>query len=51
MSVSQQQVQTVAAACRSRLGDPSGWVAPDQYRRSLALCIIESVQAAGSRYA
>lgn len=51
MSVSQQHVQTVADACRNQLGDPSGWVPPDEYRRSLALCIIESVQAAGSRYA
>lgn len=51
MIVSEQQVQTVAEACRTRLGDPSGWVSPDEYRRSLALCIIESVQAAGSRYA
>ncbi|PTR30172.1 hypothetical protein C8K36_10220 [Rhodococcus sp. OK519] len=51
MSVSEQQVQTVADACRARLGDPSSWVPPDEFRRSLALCIIESVQAAGSRYA
>ncbi|WP_420881386.1 heme peroxidase [Rhodococcus sp. (in: high G+C Gram-positive bacteria)] len=51
MSVSEHQVQAVASACRNQLGDPSGWVPPDEYRRSLALCIIESVQAAGSRYA
>lgn len=48
MSVPEKHVQTVAAACRERLGDPSGWVAPDEYRGSLALCIIESVQAAGT---
>ncbi|MGO4200501.1 heme peroxidase [Rhodococcus sp. TAF43] len=51
MSVSEQQVQTVVQACRDRLGDPAGWVPPDEYRDSLALCIIESVQAAGDRYA
>lgn len=51
MSVPEQHVQTVVAACRERLGDPAGWVSPDEYRRSLALCIIESVQAAGTRLA
>ncbi|WP_430331681.1 heme peroxidase [Rhodococcus sp. ACT016] len=51
MSVSEQQVQTVTRACRERLGDPAGWVPPDEYRNSLALCIIESVQAAGTRFA
>ncbi|MDH6675903.1 hypothetical protein M2284_000091 [Rhodococcus sp. LBL1] len=51
MSVSEQQVQAVTQACRDRLGDPAGWVPPDEYRHSLALCIIESVQAAGTRFA
>lgn len=51
MSVSEQQVQAVTQACRERLGDPAGWVPPDEYRHSLALCIIESVQAAGTRFA
>lgn len=51
MSVSEQQVQAVAQACRERLGDPAGWVSPEEYRHSLALCIIESVQAAGTRFA
>lgn len=48
MSVPEQYVQTVVAACRDRLGDPDGWVPPGQYRGSLAVCIIESVQAAGT---
>ncbi|CAM2801794.1 Heme peroxidase [Prescottella defluvii] len=51
MSVSEQHVQAVVQSCRDRLGDPAGWVPPDEYRDSLALCIIESVQAAGNRYA
>ncbi|WP_137725347.1 heme peroxidase [Prescottella subtropica] len=51
MTVSEQQIRSVVDACRTRLGDPSGWVPPDAYRRSLALCIIESVQAAGTRLA
>ncbi|WP_305094449.1 heme peroxidase [Prescottella sp. R16] len=51
MTVSEQLVRSVVDACRARLGDPSGWLAPDMYRRSLALCIIESVQAAGTRLA
>ncbi|MCL2535658.1 MAG: heme peroxidase [Nocardiaceae bacterium] len=51
MSGSEQQVQAVTRACRERLGDPAGWVPPDDYRHSLALCIIESVQAAGTRFA
>ncbi|QBJ98828.1 heme peroxidase [Rhodococcus sp. ABRD24] len=41
----------VLAACRDRLGDPARWVSPDDYRHSLALCIIESVQAAGTHSA
>lgn len=51
MTVPEKYVQTVVDACRERLGDPAGWVPPDAYRRSLALCIIESVQAAGTRFA
>lgn len=45
MSISNDTVDAVAAACRDRLGDPSAWVAADAYRASLALCIIESVQS------
>ena len=45
MTVSADTVETVVAACRDRLGDPSGWVTSDVYRHSLALCIIESVQS------
>ncbi|RVW02751.1 heme peroxidase [Rhodococcus xishaensis] len=51
MTVSEKQIHKVVDACRTRLGDPAGWVSPDAYRRSLALCIIESVQAAGARFA
>ncbi|RVW06061.1 heme peroxidase [Rhodococcus spongiicola] len=51
MTVSENQIHKVVDACRTRLGDPGGWVSPDAYRRSLALCIIESVQAAGARFA
>lgn len=51
MTASEQQIQSVVDACKQRLGDPAGWVAPDAYRHSLALCIIESVQAAGTRFA
>ena len=35
MSVSEQQVQAVTQACRDRLGDPAGWVPPDEFRRLL----------------
>lgn len=45
MTVSTDTVETIVAACRERLGDPSGWVSSEAYRHSLALCIIESVQS------
>ncbi|WP_072687488.1 heme peroxidase [Rhodococcus marinonascens] len=45
MTVSADALETVVTACRDRLGDPSGWVTSVAYRRSLALCIIESVQS------
>ncbi|MGC0363047.1 hypothetical protein ABH922_001031 [Rhodococcus sp. 27YEA15] len=45
MTISADTVDAVTTACRDRLGDPSAWIASDAYRRSLALCIIESVQS------
>ena len=45
VTISDRYRRSRRTACRDRLGDPSGWVASDAYRHSLALCIIESVQS------
>ena len=39
----------VKRACEE-LGDPSTWKSPQGYRRSLALCVMDSIWSLGIRY-
>ncbi|MDG3012553.1 heme peroxidase [Rhodococcus sp. D2-41] len=50
MSTSANELDTMIASCRDRLGDPAEWTDPDEYRHDLALCIIDAVQSAAARY-
>ncbi|MBJ8345567.1 heme peroxidase [Antrihabitans sp. YC2-6] len=44
------RADVLAASCIADLGDPAFWVAPDELRNSLALAVIESIQATRSHY-
>lgn len=40
----------LAETCRTLFGEESRWIEPDDYRNSLALCIIDSIFSTGSHY-
>jgi hypothetical protein len=43
-------VAALLGYCRTVLGRPESWVAPEGYRDGLALCVIDAVQSLGVRY-
>jgi hypothetical protein len=45
------ELAALVAYCRETLGDPATWKAMAGYPESLALCVIDSIQSTGPRYA
>lgn len=50
MEVSAQVLDRAAAGCRRQLGSPDLWPNSGGYSRSLALCIVDAVQATAGHY-
>jgi hypothetical protein len=51
VQVTREEVHAVADRCVRLFGDGADWTVPVGYPDSLALCVIDSVQAAGVKYA
>ncbi|NMN98745.1 heme peroxidase [Antrihabitans stalactiti] len=48
--ITNDRVDVLLAGFADDLGEPSQWPAPDEYRRSLALCIIDAIASTRSHY-
>ena len=48
--ITNDRVDVLLAGFADDLGEPSQWLAPDEYRRSLALCIIDAIASTRSHY-